>query len=91
MNSDKIASVIMIFLFLSSILASSGCLEDTEDNDVDNTENNNNNGNSDDNQNNNGDTGNQDNNGENQNDDSDYDGYNDDIDDFPFSEAYWMN
>ena len=68
MNSDKIASVIMIFLFLSSILASSGCLEDKEDN-VNNPENNNDYENPDDNQNNNGDTGNQDNNGENQDDD----------------------
>ena len=31
MNSDKIASIIMTVLFLSSILASSGCLEDTDD------------------------------------------------------------
>ena len=90
MNSDKFGSVILIFLFLSSILASSGCLEDTEDNDVDNTENNNDNGNSDDNQ-NNGDTGNQGNNGENQNDDSDNDGYNDDIDDFPYDPDEWRD
>ena len=31
MNSDKIASIITTVLFLSSILASSGCLEDTDD------------------------------------------------------------
>ena len=71
----------MTVLFLSSILASSGCLEDTddeigyEDNNYDN--------NYDDYQNDNDNTNNQNNNGQNQNDDSDNDGYSDNIDKFP--------
>ena len=53
MNSDKIAPIIMAVLFLSSILASSGCLEDT-DNEVPYYDDNNDDNNYDDSQNNNG-------------------------------------
>ena len=31
MSSSKITPIVMAFLFLSSILASSGCLEETDD------------------------------------------------------------
>ena len=79
----------MTGLFLSSILASSGCLEDTddeigyEDNNYDN--------NYDDYQNDNDNTNNQNNNGQNQNDDSDNDGYSDNIDKFPNDPNEWKD
>ena len=79
----------MTVLFLSSILASSGCLEDTddeigyEDNNYDN--------NYDDYQNDNDNTNNQNNNGQNQNDDSDNDGYSDNIDKFPNDPNEWKD
>ncbi len=89
MNSDKIASIIMTVLFLSSILASSGCLEDTDD-EIDYEENNYDN-NYDDYQNDNDNTNNQNNNGQNQNDDSDNDGYSDNIDKFPNDPNEWKD
>ena len=79
----------MTVLFLSSILASSGCLEDTDD-EIDYEENNYDN-NYDDYQNDNDNTNNQNNNGQNQNDDSDNDGYSDDIDKFPNDPNEWKD
>ena len=79
----------MTVLFLSSILASSGCLEDTDD-EIDYEENNDD-SNYDDGQNNNDNTNNQNNNGQNQNDDSDNDGYSDNIDKFPNDPNEWKD
>ena len=78
----------MAFLFLSSILASSGCLEETNDEIVynDNDDYNNDYYQDDDENNNNVNDGSQ-----NQNDDSDGDGYNDNIDKFPNNPNEWKD
>ena len=78
----------MAFLFLSSILASSGCLEETNDEIVynDNDDYNNDYYQDDDENNNNVNDGSQ-----NQNDDSDGDGYNDNIDKFPDNPNEWKD
>ena len=34
MNSPKIASLLMVFLFLSSLFSTSGCLEETTNNNI---------------------------------------------------------
>ena len=78
----------MAFLFLSSILASSGCLEETNDEIVynDNDDYNNDYYQDDGENNNNVNDGSQ-----NQNDDSDGDGYNDNIDKFPNNPNEWKD
>ena len=78
----------MAFLFLSSILASSGCLEETNDEIVynDNDDYNNDYYQDDDENNNNVNDGSL-----NQNDDSDGDGYNDNIDKFPNNPNEWKD
>ena len=88
MSSSKITPIIMAFLFLSSILASSGCLEETNDEIVynDNDDYNNDYYQDDDENNNNVNDGSQ-----NQNDDSDGDGYNDNIDKFPNNPNEWKD
>ncbi|MBA60531.1 MAG: hypothetical protein CMB30_02360 [Euryarchaeota archaeon] len=88
MSSSKITPIIMAFLFLSSILASSGCLEETNDEIVynDNDDYNNDYYQDDGENNNNVNDGSQ-----NQNDDSDGDGYNDNIDKFPDNPNEWKD
>ena len=78
----------MAFLFLSSILASSGCLEETNDEIVYNDNDDYNNDYYQDN----GENNNNVNDGsQNQNDDSDGDGYNDNIDKFPNNPNEWKD
>ena len=88
MSSSKITPIVMAFLFLSSILASSGCLEETDDeivyNDGDNY-------NNDYYQDINENTNNVNDGSQNQNDDSDGDGYNDNIDEFPNNPNEWKD
>jgi len=84
MNSPKLLSVLMVFLFLSSLFATSGCLEETTiDNSLDQSDttdytNNNNNGN-------------QNNNDGIKENDSDNDGYPDDMDAFPYDKDEWKD
>ena len=78
----------MAFLFLSSILASSGCLEESSDEIVYNDDDGYNN---DYNQDNNENNPNVNDGSQNQNDDSDGDGYNDNIDEFPNNPDEWKD
>ncbi|MEC7686788.1 MAG: peptide-N-glycosidase F-related protein, partial [Candidatus Thermoplasmatota archaeon] len=88
MSSSKITPIVMAFLFLSSILASSGCLEETNDEIVYNDNDDYNNDYYQDN----GENNNNVNDGsQNQNDDSDGDGYNDNIDKFPNNPNEWKD
>ena len=88
MSSSKITPIVMAFLFLSSILASSGCLEETNDEIVYNDNDDYNNDYYQDN----GENNNNVNDGNlNQNDDSDGDGYNDNIDKFPNNPNEWKD
>ncbi len=88
MSSSKITPIVMAFLFLSSILASSGCLEETNDEIVYNDNDDYNNDYYQDN----GENNNNVNGGNlNQNDDSDGDGYNDNIDKFPNNPNEWKD
>ena len=84
MNSPKITSILMVFLFLSSLFSTSGCLEETNDNNIIEQED------VDDYANNNG-NGNQNNNGGEQDSDSDNDGYPDNMDDFPYDKDEWKD
>ena len=84
MNSPKIASLLMVFLFLSSLFSTSGCLEETTNNNIIEQ------GDSDDYTDNN-DNGNQNNNGGEQDSDSDNDGYPDNMDDFPYDKDEWKD
>ena len=88
MSSSKITPTIMAFLFLSSILASSGCLEESSDEIVYNDDDGYNN---DYNQDNNENNPNVNDGSQNQNDDSDGDGYNDNIDEFPNNPDEWKD
>ena len=88
MSSSKITPIIMAFLFLSSILASSGCLEETDDEIVYNDDDDYNN---DYYQDINENTNNVNDGSQNQNDDSDGDGYNDNIDEFPNNPNEWKD
>ena len=88
MSSSKITPIVTAFLFLSSILASSGCLEETNDEIVYNDNDDYNNDYYQDN----GENNNNVNDGsQNQNDDSDGDGYNDNIDKFPNNPNEWKD
>ena len=78
----------MAFLFLSSVLASSGCLEESSDEIVYNDDDGYNN---DYNQDNNENNPNVNDGSQNQNDDSDGDGYNDNIDEFPNNPDEWKD
>ena len=88
MSSSKITPIVMAFLFLSSILASSGCLEETDDEIVYNDDDDYNN---DYYQDINENTNNVNDGSQNQNDDSDGDGYNDNIDEFPNNPNEWKD
>ncbi len=88
MSSSKITPTIMAFLFLSSILASSGCLEESSDEIVYNDDDGYNN---DYNQDNNENNPNVNDGSQNQIDDSDGDGYNDNIDEFPNNPDEWKD
>ena len=88
MSSSKITPIVTAFLFLSSILASSGCLEETNDEIVYNDNDDYNNDYYQDN----GENNNNVNDGsQNQKDDSDGDGYNDNIDKFPNNPNEWKD
>ena len=85
MNSSKLVSFVMAFLFFSSLFVTSGCLEETTKNDVINQDD------STDYNNDNGSNENQNGNGNNLEIDSDNDGYPDNMDAFPYDKNEWRD
>ena len=88
MNTGKIASLTMVLLFMMSILATSGCLEEIDNDEPTDQNNNPNNGQNDDTG--GGDTG-QNGNGGSSSKDSDNDGYSDSMDEFPYDPDEWKD
>jgi len=88
MNTGKVASLTIVLLFMMSGLATSGCLEEIEnDGDTDQNDNSNNGQNDDTGG---GDTG-QNGNGGSSSKDSDNDGYSDSMDEFPYDSDEWKD
>ena len=88
MNTGKVASLTIVLLFMMSILATSGCLEEIENDEPTDQNNNPNNGQNDDTD--GGDTG-QNGNGGSSSKDSDNDGYSDSMDEFPYDPDEWKD
>ena len=88
MNTGKVASLTIVLLFMMSGLATSGCLEEIENDGGTDQNDNLNNGQNDDTG--GGDTG-QNGNGGSSSKDSDNDGYSDSMDEFPYNPDEWKD